>query len=101
MTSSGSFGTTCGRTRLKPLPALLDAVDESIEAICRMPYTGGAKHCKNPILSGLRSWPVRDFEDILIYYVVAPDALRVVRVLHGRRDIEKILGQQKGDEARH
>jgi hypothetical protein len=64
-----------------------------------MPYTGPAKHFRNPILAGLRSWAVKDFEDILIYYVVADDALRVVHVLHGRRDVDKILGQETEDEA--
>jgi toxin ParE1/3/4 len=69
----------------------LDAVDESIQAICRMPHIGAPKSLKNPALSGLRSWAVKGFEDILIFYVVQPDTLRVVRVLHGRRDIKKIL----------
>jgi toxin ParE1/3/4 len=79
----------------------LDAVDESIEAICQMPHIGAPKPLKNPILSGLRSWAVRGFEDILIFYVVQPDALRVVRVLHGRRDIRRILEREKSDEAHH
>ena len=79
----------------------LDAVDESIEAICQMPHSGAPKPLKNPILSGLRSWAVKGFEDILIFYVVRPDALRVVRVLRGRRDIQKILEREKNDEASH
>ena len=37
----------------------------------------------------------KGFEDILIFYVVQPDALRVVRVLHGRRDIKRILEREK------
>jgi toxin ParE1/3/4 len=73
----------------------LDAVDESIEAICQMPNIGAPKPVKNPILSGLRSWAVKGFEDILIFYIVQPDALRVVRVLHGRRDIQRILEREK------
>jgi toxin ParE1/3/4 len=76
----------------------LEALDESIEAICKMPEIGAPKHFKNPVLAGLRSWAVKDFEDILIFYVVQSDALRVVRVLHGRRDIKKILEREKGDE---
>jgi toxin ParE1/3/4 len=77
----------------------LDAVEESIEAICQMPHIGAPKSLKNPILSGLRSWAVRGFEDVLIFYVVQPDALRVVRVLHGRRDIKRILEREKNDRA--
>lgn len=76
----------------------LDAVDESIEAICQMPYIGAPKQFKNLSLFGVRSWAVKGFEDILIFYVVQPDALRVVRVLHGRRDIKKILEREKAIE---
>ena len=79
----------------------LGAVDESIEAICQMPHIGAPKPLKNPILAGLRSWAVTGFEDILIFYVVQPDALRVVRVLHGRRDITRILEREKNDKAPH
>jgi plasmid stabilization system protein ParE len=34
----------------------LDAVEESIDAICRMPHIGVPKFLKNPNLAGLRSW---------------------------------------------
>lgn len=76
----------------------LDAVDEAIEAICQMPHMGASTQFKNPTLSGLRFWTVKGFDDILIFYSVQPDALRVVRVLHGRRDIKKILEREKDDE---
>lgn len=56
---------------------------------------------RNPVLAGLRSSPVKDFEDIRIYYVIQKDVLRVVRVLHGKRDIKSILAKEKEDDARH
>jgi toxin ParE1/3/4 len=87
--------TTCWRNALEAATRFLDAVDESIEAICKRPHIGAPKPLKNPILSGLRSWAVKGFEDVLIFYVVRPDALRVVRVLHGRRDIQRILEREK------
>lgn len=77
----------------------LESVDQSIEAICAMPQIGAPKLLKNPTLSGLRFWAVKDFEDMLIFYIVQPDALRVVRVLHGKRDIQKILEREKDNEA--
>ena len=76
----------------------LNAVDTSIASICKMPHMGAPKHLNNPTLSGLRFLAVKGFEDILIFYVVRPDALRVVRVLHGRRDINKILEREKDNE---
>ena len=86
---------------LEAATRFLDAVDESIEAICQMPHIGAPKPVKNPILSGLRSCAVKGFKDILVFYVVQPDALRVVRVLHRRRDIKRILEREKSDEAHH
>jgi toxin ParE1/3/4 len=77
----------------------LDAVDQSIESICAMPHIGAPKQFKNPNLSGLRFWAVKGFEDILIFYIVQPEDLRVVRILHGRRDTKKLLEQEKDDEA--
>src|SRR5258707_187310 len=69
----------------------LEAVDESIEQVCKMPKAGAPRQFKNPALVGLRSWPVRGFDEIRIYYVAEREVLRVIRVLHGRRNIRKIL----------
>lgn len=69
----------------------VDAVESSIEALIRMPDMGAPKPLKNPALSGLRSWPVKGFDEILIFYLVEGETLRVVRVLHGRRDVNRIL----------
>jgi len=39
----------------------------------------------------MRSWPVKGFSVIRVYYLVSRGAVRVVRVLHGKRDIKSIL----------
>ena len=75
----------------------LEAVDESIETILAMPQIGAPKTLCNPILEGLRSWPVKNFKDILIFYVIRPEVLRIVRVIHGRRDINKTLERDEDD----
>jgi len=62
MISPGSSGTILLEDALDAATRFLDAVDESIEAICQMPHMGAQKPLKNPLLSGLRSWTVRDFE---------------------------------------
>ena len=72
----------------------LDAIDKSIASLCRMPHKGAPKQFRNPRLAGLRSWPVTGFEDIRIYYLIQNDVLRVVRILHGKRDIQSILEQE-------
>lgn len=47
---------------------------------------------RNP-LAGLRKWSVSGFP-LGVYYLVQGDVLRVVRVLHGKRNLERILSQQ-------
>ena len=42
-------------------------------------------------ITGLRSWPLKGFEPIRIYYVEVPGCLRVVRVLHGKRNVRRIF----------
>jgi plasmid stabilization system protein ParE len=73
----------------------LEAVDKSVEKILRTPNAGVPKHLSNPSLAGLRSWPVEEFEDIRIYYLAQGDEVRVIRVLHGKRDIARILEREE------
>lgn len=42
----------------------------------------------------LRSWPVRGFEVIRIYYQSNPGRLFIVRVLHGNRNVREILKRE-------
>jgi toxin ParE1/3/4 len=71
------------------------ALDSATEFLRRNPEAGSPRHFRNPRLKGLRSWPVRGFEDIRLYYLrVNDNALRIVRILHGKRDVESILKQE-------
>jgi plasmid stabilization system protein ParE len=69
----------------------LDAVQSAIAQGCRQPGIGTPKRMSNPKLAGLRSWPVKGFSEMRIYYLETAAALRIVRVLHGRRDINPML----------
>ncbi len=69
----------------------IDAVHESISRIRQMPGIGAPKHLINPNLSGLRVWPVKEFDDIRIYYLTENEEIKIIRVLHGRRDVRSIL----------
>lgn len=63
-----------------------------------MPGAGPPRLTSNPHLSGLRSWLVKGFDEFHVYYLVRPELLIVVRVLHGKRDIDAILESQELDE---
>jgi len=67
------------------------AVQAAVVQVCKQPGIGTPKALDNRRLAGLRSWPVKGFSEIRIYYIVSDDVVRVIRVLHGRRDIDPML----------
>jgi toxin ParE1/3/4 len=82
----------------RPAERFLEAVQSAIELLCQMPGAGVPKTLENPSLSGLRSWPVRGFPAMRIYYIHSEDSLRIVRVLHGKRDIDPLLEDEPDEE---
>ncbi len=72
-----------------------EAVEKTIDKILHTPHAGAPKQLSNEWLAGLRSWPVEEFEDIRIYYVAQESEVRVIRVLHGKRDIQRILEREE------
>jgi toxin ParE1/3/4 len=61
------------------------------------PQGGAPKRLSREALRGLRSWPVKGFEDVRVYYLAHEGAVRVVRVLHGKRDINNLLEKESDD----
>jgi hypothetical protein len=46
----------------------------------------------HPGLSGIRKWPVKDFENFLIFYLPHEGGVTIVRVLYARQDWWELLG---------
>ncbi len=74
----------------------LDAVEAAIDAVSRTPGMGAPKLLENPLLAGLRSWPVPGFTAVRIYYLHAKNQVRILRVLHGKRDVNSLLEDESG-----
>ncbi len=53
----------------------------------------GARYSSTTALEHLRVWPVAGFEAIAIYYIAESSAIRVVRILHRKRDVRRILAR--------
>jgi toxin ParE1/3/4 len=68
-----------------------DAVRYTIESLRAHPLVGARYRSKKPELQNLRSWPVAGFEAIRIYYLADTDAIHVIRILHGKRDVKRTL----------
>jgi plasmid stabilization system protein ParE len=68
-----------------------DAVRRTVQSLRLHPLVGPRYTSSNPQLQNLRSWPVAGFEAIRIYYLLDEDAIDVLRILHGKRDVKRIL----------
>ena len=75
-----------------------DAVQESFQSLLGMPGMGKIKPVNNLRLPELRQWPVNGFEKYLIFYHPKSEGIEIIRVLHGARDIDRILEREKGNE---
>lgn len=69
----------------------VEAVTAILEHIVRMPGMGATRDYRNSRLAGLRMIPVPGFDNLLVFYLVTSRTVDIVRVLHGARDIRKII----------
>lgn len=70
----------------------VDSVRSSVYQLLPHPRMGAPVRGS---IRGLRSWPVQGFEAFRIYYLEDEKTLRVVRVLHGMRNVRRILKKEK------
>jgi toxin ParE1/3/4 len=65
--------------------------EETCELLSKMPGMGRIWTWQSVTLSGVRSFPVRDFQKYLIFYRPLHEGIEVLRVLHGARDLPGLL----------
>ena len=70
----------------------LDAVENTLAELAAMPRIGSPRTRPRKTLAGLRQWPVKGFSDYLVFYRPTLGGVEIVRLLHGARDREAILG---------
>jgi len=63
-----------------------------LETLAQNPYIG---RIRDELLPELRSFPFRNY---LIFYFPLTNGIEVVRVLYGRRDIERIFAEEGEEE---
>ena len=72
-----------------------DSVRRTVQSLRQNPQVGPHYRSRNSQLQNLRSWPVVGFEAIRIYYLVHQDVIRIIRILHGKRDVRHILEHEE------
>jgi toxin ParE1/3/4 len=63
----------------------------SFEALAGMPKMGAPCGFRKPATRRLRRWPVKDFENWLIFYQPRRYGVEIVRVIHAARNIKALL----------
>jgi toxin ParE1/3/4 len=81
-----------GKHNLDATERFLATVEEALQNLLSMPGMGRRREFHKPELSDVRSWVVTGFKNHIIFYREIEDGIEVVRVLHGARDIEAVLG---------
>lgn len=74
----------------------LDAAAETFAFLARNPGNGAPRESKNPVFAGIRVRRVTGFEKHLVFYRLCEGGIEIVRVLHGHRDLDAILGPENG-----
>ena len=69
----------------------LHGVDSTLRQLSRTPKIGALIHPRREELTGLRRWPVEGFESILLFYIPQSESIELVRVLHGKRNWERLF----------
>jgi toxin ParE1/3/4 len=69
----------------------VDAVERTIDRLAAFPGTGVRYDPENPAYVDIRIGMVDRFRSYLIVYRAEDDRLEVLRVLHGARDVGRIL----------
>lgn len=69
----------------------LSAAEESFQDLARNPLMGAACQLRGQGTKTFRRWRVKDFENYLIFYRIIGDKIEIARVMHGARDLERLL----------
>lgn len=72
---------------LETADRLIDTITGRFLALARFPYLGRSR--EGDFGPGYRSLAVGEY---VIVYCVENDGVQILRVVHGRRDLEKLLG---------
>jgi toxin ParE1/3/4 len=67
----------------------LTNIESKFRLLAQFPSSG---RVRDELLAGLRSYPAGDF---VIFYRILDTTVEVVRVLHGRRDVDTIFDESK------
>lgn len=72
--------------------------EATFQRLAATPGIGTRYEHEHPALADLPYFPFSRFRNYLVFYRPLPDGIAVARVLHGARDIRRILAEDFGAE---
>jgi len=89
--------TKNGRYLAKENPLVAErflvAAERTFGELARHPHLGRERHFQRR--TGMRSWRVDGFDDYLIFYRPILDGVEIYRVIHGARDLGRLLTRSR------
>jgi len=72
----------------------LYAAEATFRRLTELPNIGKISGFSNPNLAQIRQYPIKGFSKYIIFYQIQPNAVEILRVLHGAQNLEFILDQE-------
>jgi toxin ParE1/3/4 len=82
-------------TSLDKSDEFLRAIEETYRFLAETPGAGTLRDYDNPQLAGMRMWPVPGFRKYLIFYRTVGQRIKIIHVLHGAQDLQRIFGPEE------
>jgi toxin ParE1/3/4 len=93
----GQAGYLMQEAGLETALRFYDAAAATFENLARTPGLGERRESANPRLAGLRVSRIKGFPNHLIFSRPLDGGIEVIRVLHGARDIDRVLESEPVD----
>jgi toxin ParE1/3/4 len=77
----------------------LAAAEETFKQLAQTPKMGRLREFSSPNLADVRQQAIKGFKNYLVFYRTRDTDVEILRVLHGRRDIEAILDEDLGESS--
>ena len=71
--------------------SFLNASKRTYRQLADNPRLGVLRDYDNPEYAGMRMWHMLGYKKYLVFYIVLGEELKIMRVLHGARDIQANL----------
>jgi toxin ParE1/3/4 len=89
------LATYIAENNLDKSDRFLHGAEETFKQLGQMPQLGKKCQFNNSRLQNVRQIAVKGFRKYLIFYQITAGEVEIIRVLHGSRDIETILGDSQ------